>query len=165
MNINKIIIAALCVIVTLTAIFYFSSQSNMESSKYSTAINGAVNKAEEVIKPKASVVKNNSNKKEENNKKSNHITLIRKTAHIVLYSVLGFFVTMFVTCVGMKRYVYVVMALCIGVGIIDEINQSFYKFRGSSITDVLIDTVGIIIGMSIFILCKKIRQKRIENND
>lgn len=159
MNINKIIIAALCVIVTLTAIFYFSSQSNMESSKYSTAINGAVNKAEEIIKP------NNSNKKEENNKKSNHITLIRKTAHIVLYSVLGFFVTMLVTCVGIKRYVYVVMALCIGVGIIDEINQSFYKFRGSSITDVLIDTVGIIIGMSIFILCKKIRQKRIENND
>ncbi|MBX8924431.1 VanZ family protein [Veillonella parvula] len=75
--------------------------------------------------------------------------IIRKLAHLTEFTILGG-----VLYVVLRRYIeYGTVAKTIGVGIViaslDEFIQLFSLGRSSQLSDVLIDTVGIIIGISV----------------
>ena len=75
--------------------------------------------------------------------------IIRKLAHLTEFTILGG-----VLYVVLRRYIeYGTVVKTIGVGIViaslDEFIQLFSLGRSSQLSDVLIDTVGIIIGISV----------------
>lgn len=75
--------------------------------------------------------------------------IIRKLAHLTEFTILGG-----VLYVVLRRYIeYGTVVKIIGVGIViaslDEFIQLFSLGRSSQLSDVLIDTVGIIIGISV----------------
>lgn len=75
--------------------------------------------------------------------------IIRKLAHLIEFTILGG-----VLYVVLRRYIeYGTVVKTIGVGIViaslDEFIQLFSLGRSSQLSDVLIDTVGIIIGISV----------------
>ena len=75
--------------------------------------------------------------------------IIRKLAHLTEFTILGG-----VLYVVLRRYIeYDTVVKTIGVGIViaslDEFIQLFSLGRSSQLSDVLIDTVGIIIGISV----------------
>ena len=75
--------------------------------------------------------------------------IIRKLAHLTEFTILGG-----VLYVVLRRYIeYGTVVKTIGVGIViaclDEFIQLFSLGRSSQVFDVLIDTIGIIIGISV----------------
>ena len=75
--------------------------------------------------------------------------IVRKLAHLTEFTILGG-----VLYVVLRRYIeYGTVAKTIGVGVaiasFDEFIQLFSLGRSSQLSDVLIDTVGIIIGISV----------------
>lgn len=75
--------------------------------------------------------------------------VVRKLAHLTEFTILGG-----VLYVILRRYIeYGTVVKTIGVGIViaslDEFIQLFSLGRSSQLSDVLIDTVGIIIGISV----------------
>lgn len=75
--------------------------------------------------------------------------IIRKLAHLTEFTILGG-----VLYVVLRRYIeYGIVVKTIGMGIViaslDEFIQLFSLGRSSQLSDVLIDTVGIIIGISV----------------
>ena len=75
--------------------------------------------------------------------------IIRKLAHLTEFTILGG-----VLYVVLRRYIeYGTVVKTIGVGIViaslDEFIQLFSLGRSSQLSDVLIDTIGIIIGISV----------------
>lgn len=75
--------------------------------------------------------------------------IVRKLAHLTEFTILGG-----VLYVVLRRYIeYGTVVKTIGVGIViaclDEFIQLFSLGRSSQVFDVLIDTIGIIIGISI----------------
>ena len=75
--------------------------------------------------------------------------VVRKLAHLTEFTILGG-----ILYVILRRYIeYGTVVTTIGVGIViaslDEFIQLFSLGRSSQLSDVLIDTVGIIIGISV----------------
>ena len=75
--------------------------------------------------------------------------IVRKLAHLTEFTILGG-----VLYAILRRYIeYGTVAKTIGVGIViaslDEFIQLFSLGRSSQLSDVLIDTIGIIIGISV----------------
>lgn len=75
--------------------------------------------------------------------------VVRKLAHLIEFTILGG-----ILYVILRRYIeYGTVVKTIGVGIViaslDEFIQLFSLGRSSQLSDVLIDTVGIIIGISV----------------
>ena len=75
--------------------------------------------------------------------------IVRKLAHLTEFTILGG-----VLYVVLRRYIeYGTVAKTIGVGVaiasFDEFIQLFSLGRSSQLSDVLIDTIGIIIGISV----------------
>lgn len=75
--------------------------------------------------------------------------IVRKLAHLTEFTILGG-----ILYVVLRRYIeYGTVVKTIGVGIViaslDEFIQLFSLGRSSQLSDVLIDTVGIIIGISV----------------
>lgn len=65
-----------------------------------------------------------------------------KLVHLVEYSILGF---LWVKALG-KRIITVIL-LGIIYGVFDEIHQIFVPFREFSVLDILVDGVGVILGV------------------
>ena len=86
--------------------------------------------------------------------------VVRKLAHLTEFTILGG-----ILYVILRRYIeYGTVVKTIGVGIViaslDEFIQLFSLGRSSQLSDVLIDTVGIIIGISVVKLTYYISDKR-----
>lgn len=135
------------IVIWMIIVFNFSNQNGEKSSSISREI--AVKVAP----------------KESSEEKVNHIEqYIRKIAHLSEYTCGGIlFLALFLTykLSDVKRMTY---SLLIGIeyAIIDEIHQLFIDGRTGQIVDVLIDTIGISIGICILMLMYKIFEKRKE---
>lgn len=86
--------------------------------------------------------------------------IIRKLAHLTEFTILGG-----VLYVVLRRYIEygtVVKTIVVGIVIasLDEFIQLFSLGRSSQLSDVLIDTVGIIIGISVVKLTYYIRDRK-----
>ncbi len=83
--------------------------------------------------------------------------IVRKSAHLVLYAMLGICVYNTFNISGKLKRLLISMAICVLYAISDEIHQSFVPGRACRLSDVLIDGIGSISGIA-FIKLKVLKR-------
>ena len=76
-------------------------------------------------------------------------TVLRKCAHFAEFFILGLLVTTTLLEIKGKLLVLLAIALCVCVASVDETIQLFVDGRSGRVVDVLLDSVGSIVGISI----------------
>ncbi len=153
----KRVVYGLCVLMTMTAIFGFSSQTYDQTMQTSDLI----------VKPIENNVKNDSSAFESEEEETKYLRkledkldrAVRKSAHIIIYGVLAVFVYLFCKSFGISDADAIVLTLII-CGLYagtDELHQRFVEKRGSHFSDICIDEMGVVIGMIIMRAANKIR--------
>ena len=152
---NKILIRCILIILIVlncTTIFCFSAQgadkSNNSSGRVVNTIIENLPRTKKLSKEEKEQIKEKITKP------------IRKLAHFSIYTCLGFLLfSLFQTFNKIKlkrKYIYS-WALGTFYAVTDEIHQKFVGGRSSEITDVLIDSFGVLFGAFIcLIICKYI---------
>jgi len=92
--------------------------------------------------------------------------IIRKFAHMFLYVVLAILVSIELSTYSIKKELIISGSICVCYAISDEIHQHFVSGRSGEIRDVLIDAVGVIIGICIVkfsrMMADKYKEKTID---
>ena len=93
----------------------------------------------------------------------NLIFLIRKTAHITEYLILGILLINVLKDYNKLsiKLVIITIIFCFTYAISDEVHQLFIQSRSGKFTDVLIDTLGSSIGVIIYYLILKRKYKNV----
>ena len=156
-SINKINILRIILIILLLCTFFiifgFSSQNGEQSG-------GISRKVTEIILKASS----NYNKLEEEKKEIilyKTESIIRKVAHFSIYTVDGFLLMGLLSTYKIQDKWRLIMTIGIGIlyAMSDEFHQSFSPGRTPKVTDVYIDTLGIIVGALLVILIRMIYKK------
>lgn len=86
---------------------------------------------------------------------------IRKFAHFVLYSGLGFLMVFSVILLkGRSYFSYIISWLAASLyGVLDEVHQYFVPGRGPSIADVKLDAISALAGVGIAVIIIKFYRK------
>ena len=144
--------AWLLVIALMVLIFQFSSQVADDSNQLSTGITQYV----------ADFIEKVTNQPVDM-KLFNHI--IRKGAHFTIYMVLGFLMLNAAISVFRSFGYAVIFSFLSGLlyAISDEVHQFFVPGRGPSITDVGIDSLGLLTGILIFTIITKKKYDKISD--
>ena len=154
MKINLLRIVLLILLFgTFYIIFGFSSQDGEESG----GISGRVT---EFILEKSNTYKNiEENRQDEIFERTEKI--IRKIAHFSIYALVGFLLMGLVSTFKLKEKNRILISLILGVlyATSDEIHQLFSPGRSAQITDVYIDTLGILVGIFVILLFIKVFEK------
>lgn len=151
-NILRIILIML-LLSTFYIIFGFSSQNGEQSGRISEKITEAI------------LEKSNkyNNLEEEEKEIILHKVefIIRKMAHFSIYTVVGLLLMALLSTYNIKNKCGIVVTIIIGIlyAMSDEFHQSFSPGRTPKITDVCIDTLGVILGAVLVILIKTIYKK------
>lgn len=92
--------------------------------------------------------------------------LERKGAHVIEFSILAFLVASFLSTYsffqrGTKLFFCVVFLFCLTYAFSDEIHQFFVFGREARLTDVVIDSGGILIGEAVFFFRQRNVSKKI----
>ena len=87
--------------------------------------------------------------------------VIRKIAHFSIYTAVGFLLIGLLSTYKLKNKWRIIITVIIGVlyAVSDEFHQSFSPGRTPMVTDVYIDTLGIILGILILLLIKEVYNK------
>lgn len=147
----QIILSWTAVLLWMLLIFTLSAQHALESSSLS-------HKVAEVIIEKVSIViplDVETNTATDFVKCFNYI--VRKGAHVGEYFILGALVmnaTKTSKIPRFKSFIFSIL-LCILYAISDEVHQLFVPGRGAQVMDVLIDSVGAIVGIGCIFLSKR----------
>ena len=156
-SINKINILRIILIILLLCTFFiifgFSSQNGEQSGGISRKV------TEIILKASSSY-----NKLEEEEKEiilHRTESIIRKVAHFSIYTVVGFLLMGLLSTYKIKDKWRLIMTIGIGIlyAISDEFHQSFSPGRSPKVTDVYIDTLGVIVGALLVILIRMIYKK------
>lgn len=153
-NILRIILIIL-LLGTFYIIFGFSGQNGEKSS-------GLSKKVTEIIVEKILKLSN-----EEKSQVMHRLEgIIRKVAHFTIYTILGLLLMGLVSTYNIDemKKVYITMVIGIIYATSDEIHQSFIPGRSSQITDVMIDAMGVALGMCLVLLIIKIVETRKHKN-
>ncbi|KOS69388.1 hypothetical protein AEA09_13035 [Lysinibacillus contaminans] len=144
------IISWVAVLVWMTIIFYLSHQPVTISNGLSVGLT-------EVIVQKVEGIASDY---EFNMDSANHI--MRKNAHFFMYFVLGLFVISALWKSGVARYrgFRLALLICGLYAISDEVHQYFIEGRGPQLNDVLIDSAGAFVGISLFCFTKLMLSRR-----
>lgn len=140
------VVLLVLIILWMLVIFGFSNQDGDTSSNLSQKIARLIVKSEEqvqIVEP-----------------------YVRKVAHLSEYAIGGMlFISLFLTY-NLSDIKRIIFSLLIGIeyAIIDEVHQLFIAGRSGQIIDVLIDSIGVALGicagMMIYIINSKILLKR-----
>lgn len=139
MKINFLrIILLILLLGTFYIIFGFSSQNGEKSGELSSNITKFI-----LEKMNYDDIQN----QEEIFKKTEIV--IRKIAHFSIYTLVGLLLMSFVSTYKLKQNIRIIISLCIGIlyATSDEIHQLFIPGRSGQITDVMIDTMGVLLGI------------------
>ncbi len=138
------------VLIWMGVIFYFSSQVRATSNNLSLGVTEIVVKAVHKVVPKSGL----------DVARLNHI--VRKNAHFFNYLLLGIFVINAIRATGVnkKKAIIWTLLICILYASSDEIHQMFVPGRGPQVKDVLIDTMGALVGLVIFMVINEGIKKR-----
>lgn len=155
-NILRIILILL-LLGTFYIIFGFSSQDGEKSGSISRRI------TEKIATFIPQIQKENEIEKE--NIMNTMESIIRKMAHFSIYTVVGLLLMALVSTYNIKEKNRLIITLTTGIiyASSDEIHQSFVPGRSPMITDIVIDTMGVILGILLIILGKKIIKKYRKN--
>lgn len=148
-NILRIILIIL-LIGTCSIIFVFSSQDSEESSGISRKVTETITKPIKSIQEKSEQEKEIILDKVEN--------VVRKLAHFSIYTVIGILIMALFSTYKINEMNRISYSLILGVfyAISDEIHQCFTPGRGPLFSDILIDSLGVLIGIIVAILLIKI---------
>ena len=154
----KMIVRLILIIIILmitSTIFSFSNQDAKESSGVSSRV------AEILIKLQPKYKNITDSEKAELIEK--YQTPVRKFAHFSIYTILGMSIVG-LTCTykisNRKREVITIVAGAL-YAISDEIHQTFIEGRSGQVTDVVLDTFGIIVGTILVLgIIKILKNKR-----
>lgn len=151
----KKIIMWLLVILWMGLIFYFSSFDGEMSSRQSRGL--LHNTFGYIIKIFDSDI--TELKKEELIEKLDKP--VRKIAHASIYFVLAILVVLALNNyeLNTKRIIYYSLVICILYACSDEIHQTFINERSAEVKDVIIDTFGSSIGIFLYNIFSKEREK------
>ncbi|HJV16525.1 MAG TPA: VanZ family protein [Bacillales bacterium] len=135
------------VILWMILIFFLSNQPATQSGALSTGIAAVIIQAIEKL--------------------SGHIGfdlaqfdhIVRKNAHFFVYLVLGVLVYNALKRSGRNRNILLAFMICVLYAISDEIHQMFVPGRGPGIKDVLIDSTGAIVGIGMYWVIGRKRQR------
>lgn len=154
MKINLLRIVLLILLFgTFYIIFGFSSQDGEESGGISSRVT-------EFILEKSNTYKNiEENRQDEIFERTEKI--IRKIAHFSIYALVGSLLMGLVSTFKLKEKNRILISLILGVlyATSDEIHQLFSPGRSAQITDVYIDTLGILVGIFVILLFIKVFEK------
>lgn len=154
MKINLLRIVLLILLFgTFYIIFGFSSQDGEESGGISSRVT-------EFILEKSNTYKNiEENRQDEIFERTEKI--IRKIAHLSIYALVGSLLMGLVSTFKLKEKTRILISLILGVlyAASDEIHQLFSPGRSAQITDVYIDTLGVLVGIFVILLFIKIFEK------
>jgi len=147
----KKIVKSILLTICLVSIFLFSHQPATVSTKTSTG----------TIKTVVSVFYRNISNSELEEIVSIYETFIRKTAHLIIYLILGILTYIFVIefMDNYKKAYLFSLLFCLLYAISDELHQYFIPGRSNEIRDVLIDCLGSTIGISIIYTIQKLKSR------
>lgn len=161
MNIKLNILRTILIILligTFSIIFGFSSQDSEKSSSISRRV------TEIITNPIKSIQEKPEQEKE---KILDRIeSVVRKLAHFSIYTVVGLLLMALFNTYKLKEINRISCSLILGViyATSDEIHQSFIPGRGPQVTDVMIDTMGVLLGILLVMLVIKIYKKIVLKN-
>ena len=147
------IIALLC---TMFTIYRFSSQNGTQSKGISTKVSQFILNFSNTYKE--------ANTKEQTRMLNRTNAIIRKIAHFSIYTLLGLIIMGLMTKTKLKDKWRILITIGLGMlyAILDEFHQSFSPGRTPKITDVYIDTLGVILGALLVILIRTVYKKIIK---
>ena len=154
MKINILRAILICLLLgTFFIIFGFSSQDGETSGGISRQVT-------ETILEKSN--KYNNLTKEQKNKVSHQAEkVIRKIAHFSIYTLVGLLLMGLLSTYKIKNKWRIIITIIVGIlyASSDEFHQSFSPGRTPKITDVYIDTLGVLLGTLLVLLFKEIYNK------
>ena len=151
-NILRIILIIL-LLCTFFVIFGFSSQDGEASGGLSRNITNKIlqisNKYNALGQEEKEQIANKTEK------------IIRKVAHFSIYTVVGLLLMGLLSTYKIKENWRMILSILLGMiyAVSDEIHQSFIPGRTPQITDVYIDTLGVVLGILLILLVIKIYDK------
>ena len=135
------------VVIWMMIVFMFSNEDGTKSSDTSRKVT-------------VTVVQTFSDKTEEENEPiiQRVDKVIRKLAHYSIYTIGGILIINYVYTINKNNKEKVLYSIAFGAGyaITDEIHQFFVSERSARIFDVGIDTLGVITGIAIYLVIRKI---------
>lgn len=145
-NIIRTIIMIL-LLATFVTIFHFSSQNGEESGNLSGRIAKFLVEKLPITNTKQTLKRTEA--------------IIRKIAHFSIYTLLGFLLMSFISTYHLKENRRIVISFLIGslYAISDEIHQKFVADRSCQITDVILDSMGVLLGILVLLFVFEIYQK------
>lgn len=151
-------ILMLLLLSTFFIIFGFSSQDGEKSGNISKKI------TEEIITRIPQIQEKEQNEREAITLRIEKV--IRKIAHFSIYTAVGLLLMALISTFEMKEKNRIIISLIIGIiyACSDEIHQSFVPERSPMITDVMIDTMGVMLGILLIMLGKAIIKKYKKNS-
>jgi VanZ family protein len=132
-------------ILLMYMIYSFSADSGVVSSDLSYKV------SEKIVVTVNNVMKLNLTDDEIYNYKARINYPVRKAAHLTEYAVLAVAIAFPLYVYGVRGIWLMVLAgsVCVTYAGLDEYHQSFIEGRGSSLKDVAIDSIGVIVGVII----------------
>lgn len=147
-NILRVILMTL-LLGTFFIIFGFSSQDAEKSGNLSSSVTKLIlgqEEREDIVERAESV--------------------IRKIAHFCIYTLVGFLLMALVSTYDLEENKRIRISL--GIGILyatsDEIHQLFIPGRSGQITDIILDSMGVIIGILFLLIIVEIDKRKRKNN-
>lgn len=140
------IILLVMIIFTSASIFGFSNQNAEKSSSLSGKITKIiVNRIPNMQQKNQVEIEKIENRME---------NIVRKLAHYSIYTFFGLLIMLFISTYNLKELDKVSISLISGViyAITDEIHQLFVPGRSGQITDIMLDSLGILTGIFISLL-------------
>lgn len=143
-------ICIILVIIWMSAMFWFSNQQGTGSSSTSKKVSEIIVNIIDIKKQYTDVEKEEIINVVE--------PIIRKLAHYTLYAIGGILIAncVYQFCSEEKRVIATSAIIGILYATSDEIHQLMVPGRSGSIKDVIIDSIGILTGIALFLLAKEI---------
>ena len=154
----KKVISIIVLILWMIVIFSFSSADANESTGTSDKVIGTM------IEIKDKITDSNTSIEDKNFIIDNMSFIVRKIAHVTEYLILGLLMFNVLMQYNISNIYYAII-LCVIYSCTDEIHQLFINGRSGSIRDVLIDSIGIIIGTYLYKLIFIKKDKKVVKNN
>ena len=140
-NQNKIkkIISIILLIFWCMLIFYFSNQVGSLSENSSSRLINFFNNLFSINLYKFKYIR----------------FIVRKLAHVFLYFVLSLLSLNCFKRFKYQKYIIISFIFCLIYSIFDEFHQFFISERSAQITDVLIDSIGVFLGIIMYFIINK----------
>ncbi len=143
------------IIVCMGIIFMFSTDSSTESTKKSDLV---------IVKISETFLGRKLTTNESVEYIDKFVVIVRKGAHFTIYFILGLLLLSFIKEFRVLNYKSLLLAIIIAFlyACSDEVHQLFVNGRSGKILDVLLDTLGAMVGCLTYLGFYKIRRKKYE---